>query len=126
MIELKEYIKSNKWIFALGISNPNDYFETGRFKTNYCLLQFAIFNHSWWFKVPEIFRPEIEWIDTSKASWTRGSASGYWKHIMREYKISITRESIRIAYGIQPGFRLLSDKKNSDHIIMFSMPWLKS
>lgn len=123
MFKLKEYAKNDFWSFALTISNPHEYYESGHSKTNYCNIHFALFGHSWWFRIPEIFKPRKKWVDTSKESWSKSPSGGYWDYTQRQYGISITEDSVHINYGIQPGSWSSRDKKNSDHTKVFWIPW---
>jgi hypothetical protein len=84
-------------------------------------LNIAFGKHSWWFIIPEIFKPKKKWVDTSKYEWAKGP--GYWEHIRREYGFTIYEENIHIHYGIQPGSWSSKDKKNSDHTKLFGIPW---
>jgi len=123
MFKLKEYAKNDFWSFALTISNPHEYYESGHSRTNYCNLHFAIFGRSWWFQIPELFKPRKKWVDTSKESWSKSPNGGYWDYTQRQYGISITEDSVHINYGIQPGSWSSRDKKNSDHTKVFWIPW---
>lgn len=120
---LTEYAKSDYWSFAFSLSNPGEYYESGDFKTNYCNLHFAIAGHSWWFRVPELFKPRKKWVDTSKYEWSKSPAGGYWDYIKREYGIIIAEDAIHVRYGIQPGSWSSTDKKNSDHTKVIWIPW---
>lgn len=122
MISLIEYNKNNYWLFAFTISNAGEYYETGQSKTNWCMLHLAVPGHSWWFKIPEIFKPKKKWVDTSTYDWSV-SKKGYWDHIKKEYGISVTNESVHLKYGIQPGSWSAKDRKNSDHTKVFFIPW---
>lgn len=123
MFKLKEYAKSDYWSFAFSLSNPGEYYESGECRTNYCNLHFAIAGHSWWFRIPELFKPRKKWVDTSKYEWSTNPKGGYWEYIKREYGISIAEDSIHVQYGIQPGSWSSTDKKNSDHTKVFWIPW---
>lgn len=123
MFKLKEYAKSDYWSFALSLSNPGEYDNKGDYKTNYCNLHFAIAGHSWWFRIPELFKPRKKWVDTSKYEWSTNPNGGYWEYIKREYGIIIAEDAIHVRYGIQPGSWSSRDKKNSDHSKVFWIPW---
>lgn len=123
MFKLKEYAKSDYWSFALSFSNPGEYYDSGDCKTNYCNLHFAIAGHSWWFRIPELFKPRKKWVDTSKYEWSTNPKGGYWEYIKREYGIIIAEDAIHVRYGIQPGSWSSADKKNSDHTKIFWIPW---
>lgn len=123
MIKLKEYAKSNYWSFAFTLSNPSEYYESGHSRTNHCNLHFAIAGHSWWFQIPELFKPRKKWVDTSKESWSTNPSGGYWDYTKREYGINITEDSVHVYYGIQPGSWSSRDKKNSDHVKVIWIPW---
>lgn len=123
MFKLKEYAKSDYWSFAFTLSNPGEYYEKGHSRTNYCNLHFAIFGHSWWFQIPELFKPRKKWVDTSKESWSTSPSGGYWDYTKREYGVSVTEDSFHVYYGIQPGSWSSRDKKNSDHVKVIWIPW---
>lgn len=123
MFKLKEYSKSDYWSFALTVSNPHEYYENGQYRTNFCDLHFALFGHSWWFKIPEIFKPRKKWVDTSKYEWSK--SDGYWDHTMRQYGVSVTDDAVHLYYGIQPGSWSSRDKENSDHSTVLWIPWKK-
>lgn len=123
MFKLKEYAKSGYWSFAFSLSNPGEYYDKGDHKTNYCNLHLALAGHSWWFRIPELFKPRKKWVDTSKYEWSTNPKGGYWEYIKREYGITVTDESIHVNYGIQPGCWSSTDKKNSDHTKVFWIPW---
>lgn len=123
MFKLKEYVKSDYWSFAFSISNPGEYYDSGDCKSNYCNLHLAIAGHSWWFRIPELFKPRKKWVDTSKYEWSKSPAGGYWDYIKREYGIIIAEDTIHVSYGIQPGSWSSTDKKNSDHTKVFWIPW---
>ena len=53
IFKLQEYTKSDYWSFALTLSNPGEYYEKGDYRTNYCNIHFALFGHSWWFRIME-------------------------------------------------------------------------
>lgn len=123
MFKLKEYTKSNYWSFAFTLSNPGEYYDKGDCKTNYCNLHLAIAGHSWWFRIPELFKPRRKWVDTSKESWSKSPLGGYWNYTKREYGFSVTEDSVHVYYGIQPGCWHSRDKKNSDHVKVIWIPW---
>ena len=126
MFKLKEYIKSDYWSFAFSLSNPGEYYDSEHCKTNYCDLHLAIAGHSWWFRIPELFKPRKKWVDTTKYKWSSNPNGGYWEYIKREYGILIVEDSIHVRYGIQPGSWSSTDKKNSDHSKVFWIPWKNS
>lgn len=123
MFKLQEYTKSDYWVFALTVSNPGEYYDKGDHRTNYCNLHFGLFGHSWWFKIPQLFKPRKKWVDTTRYDWSKNSNGGFWEHIQRRYGISITSDTIHIAYGIQPGGWHRDDPENSDHTKVFWIPW---
>ena len=123
MFKLQEYAKSDYWSFAFSLSNPGEYYEKGDYRTNYCNLHFALFGHSWWFRIPELFKPRKKWVDTSKYEWSTNPKGGYWEYIKREYGIYMAEDAIHIRYGIQPGCWSSRDKKNSDHSKVLWIPW---
>jgi hypothetical protein len=128
MFKLKEYNKYQTWKrYAFNVSTPYEYYE-GRDSergTNWCMLNIAFGKHSWWWQIPQIFKPLKKWVDTSKESWSKNPKGGYWEHIRREYGFTITDENIHLHYGIQPGCWSSRDKKNSDHTKLFGIPWLQ-
>ena len=117
MIKLKEAHVSKEWQFALSLQTPSEYY-----KGEPNLLHIAFFNRSYWFQVPEILKPKMKWVDTSKYDWGK-PGSGYWDAIMKEYGFSLHKDSLHILYGIQPGHWSRDDKKNSDHSKCFFLPW---
>lgn len=123
IFKLQEYAKSDYWSFALTLSNPGEYYESEDYRTNYCNLHFALFGHSWWFRIPELFKPRKKWVDTSKHQWSKNPDGGYWDYIQRSYGITISEETVHISYGIQPGDWYRDDPKNSDHTKLFWIPW---
>lgn len=123
IFKLQEYAKSDYWAFALTLSNPGEYYDKGDHRTNYCNLHFALFGNSWWFKIPELFKPRKKWVDTSRYDWSKNPEGGYWDYIKRQYGISITSDTVHIAYGIQPGGWHSNDPANSDHTKVFWIPW---
>lgn len=123
IFKLQEYAKSDYWSFALTLSNPGEYYEKEDYRTNYCNLHFALFGHSWWFRIPELFKPRKKWVDTSKYDWSKSPDGGYWDYIQRRYGITISEETVHISYGIQPGGWHRYDPENSDHTKVFWIPW---
>lgn len=124
MFKLKEYHNRKDWTsFALGIQTPH---EPDRNEKSHCLLHVAVFGHSWWFKIPELFKPRTKWVDLSGCSWAtpgEDGRKGYMDSIRRDYGFSLDREAIHIHYGIQPGSWSSKDPKNSDHTKVFWWPW---
>jgi hypothetical protein len=126
MFKLKEYHKDQHWSrYAFNVSNPHEYYETGQWATRYCMLNIAFGKHSWWWQIPEFFKPRKKWIETSHYEWSKNPAGGYWEHIRREYGFTISEDNIHLHYGIQPGCWSSRDKKNSDHTKLFGIPWLQ-
>lgn len=115
MFKLKEHHKSKEWRFALSISNPYDPDQT-----DHCLFHIAAFSHSFWFEVPELFKPRMWWIDMATHEQP---SKGYWKSIRREYGFTINSEAFHIQYGIQPGEWTRRDPENSDHSKCYFIPW---
>lgn len=119
-----EHYKRDHWFsFALGIQNP---YERDHWEKPYCQLHIAAFGHSWWIKIPELFKPRTKWIDLSKESWAtvgKDGRKGYTEQIRRDYGFSFDKEAIHIHYGIQPGSWSSRDPKNSDHTKVFWWPW---
>lgn len=119
-----EYYKRDHWFsFALGVQNP---YEQDYREKPYCQLHIAAFGHSWWIKIPEIFKPREKWIDLSKESWAhvgKDGRKGYTERVRRDYGFSFDKEAIHIHYGIQPGSWSSIDPKNSDHTKVFWWPW---
>lgn len=124
MFKLKEYHKDKAYnTYAFNIRTPHEYYESGDCATRYCLLNISFGSRSWWWQVPEIFKPRKKWVDTSKYEWSTSPKGGYWNHIGREYGFTITEDSLHVHYGIQPGYWSSRDKKNSDHVKVFDIPW---
>lgn len=119
-----EHYKRDHWFnFALGIQNP---YEVDHREKPYCQLHIAGFGHSWWIKIPQLFKPREKWVDLSKESWAtvgKDGRKGYTESIRRDYGFSFDKEAIHIHYGIQPGSWSSQDPKNSDHTKVFWWPW---
>lgn len=120
LFKLKEYSKESHTSFAFSIQNPSEYYDN---TTKYCYLNIALFNKSWWFIIPELFKPKKKWIDTSKESWSKNPKRGYWDFTKRQYGFSFCEDTLHVYYGIQPGSWSSRDKKNSDHTKVFWIPW---
>ena len=123
IFKLKEYHDTSYKQYAFNIRTPHEYYESGHCSTRYCLLNIAFGSRSWWWQIPEIFKPRKKWVDTSKYSWSTNPKGGYWDYIGREYGFTITEDSLHVHYGIQPGSWSSRDKKNSDHTKVFDIPW---
>lgn len=105
----------NYFGYTFSISNPDEYYESGDCATKYCLLNIRIGSRYWYWKIPEIFKPKKEWLDSSKG--------GYWNYITKRYGVAILDEYVHTYYGIQPGCWGSKDKANSDHTKLFGIPW---
>jgi hypothetical protein len=128
MFKLKEYNKDLRWKrYAFNISNPHEYYEGGDVEqgAHWCMLNIAFGKHSWWWQIPEFFKPRKKWVDTSHYEWSKNPKGGYWEYIRREYGFTISDDNIHLHYGIQPGYSSPRDKKNSDHTKLFGIPWLQ-
>lgn len=121
IFKLKHYSKDSRNAYAFNISNPYEDYEN----TNYCMLNIVIGKHSWWWYVPQIFKPRKRWVDTSQYQWSTNPKGGYWSYIRCEYGFTIHEDNIHLHYGIQPGNWSSTDKKNSDHTKLFGIPWLQ-
>jgi hypothetical protein len=123
MFKLKEYSTDGYANFALQIQNP---WEEERWEAKHCLLNIALFKHSWWFKIPQLFKPRERWIDLSDKDWaTEGldGRKGYTESIRKQYGFSANGEAIHVYYGIQPGSWSSRDPENSDHTKVFWVGW---
>lgn len=121
MFKLLEYTNSkNHSGYSFMISNPYNEDEEDK---HYCQLHVIFGSHSWVWSLPEFFKPQREWVDTSKYSWSTSPNSGYWNYIRKEYGFHILEDYVHVHYGIQPGCWSSSDKTNSDHTKLFGIPW---
>lgn len=124
LIKLIESGKDKNYFgYTFRISNPDEYYESGENATRYCFLNIRIGSRYWYWKIPEIFKPKKEWVDTSQYSWNTSKKGGYWNYIPKQYGVSILDEYIHTYYGIQPGCWSSKDKSNSDHTKLFGIPW---
>ena len=57
-----EYHKRDYWQFGIALRSP---YERERHEKPYCTLNIGLFNHSLWWKIPELFKPKEKWIDTT-------------------------------------------------------------
>ena len=85
--------------------------------TQYNVLNIILFHTSWWFKIPQIIKPKMKWVEFN------GKLGGYIDYIQRDYGFSIGGEALHIHYGIQPGSWSSVDKENSDHTKVYFLPW---
>lgn len=119
-----EYYKRNDWCeFALGVQNS---YEPEYNEKPYCALHIAGFGHSWWIKIPEIFKPRMKWVDLTHEDWAtpgKDGRKGYTERIRRDYGFSCNQEALHIHYGIQPGSWSSKDPENSDHTKVYFWPW---
>lgn len=122
MIRLKSCHTQDSNRFALSISNPYED-DHGPEK---CNLNIALFKKSWWFEIPQLFKPIKKWVDLSDQEWAsagKDGKKGYFSRIRREYGFSVDYEALLIRYGIQPGSWSRNDPKNSDHSLCYFIPW---
>lgn len=122
MFKLKSHDKTENNRFAFKIMNPYD--DCG--KENHCLLHLAFFKHTFWFKIPRIFKPKQKWVDLDKCQWATPNADGkkgYIEHIRKEYGFSVNSEALHLYYGIQPMSWSKDDQENSDHSKCYFIPW---
>ena len=124
MFKLTEYTDDKNYIgYSFTVSNPDEYYETGENATRYCQLNIRLGSRSWWWQIPEFFKPKKEWVDTSQYAWSTSENKGYWEYIQYQYGFHIQDEYVHVYYGIQPGCWSSTDKKNSDHSKLFEIPW---
>ena len=117
-----EYHKHEYWRFGIALRSP---YERERHEEPYCTLNICLFNHSLWWKIPELFKPKEKWIDTTDMSWNKDKEGphGFMEEIRKEYGFTFTPDGFHIYYGIQPGNWSRNDPENSDHSKMFWYPW---
>ena len=117
-----EYYKRDYWSFGITLQNP---YERERHEKPYCALNVNLFKHSWWWKVPELFKPKEKWIDTTNMSWNQDKEGpcGFMEEIRKDYGFTFTPDCLHIYYGIQPGNWSRNDPENSDHSKLFWYPW---
>lgn len=118
-----EHYTGEYWSFGLAIQNP---YGDDLGNENYCQLVIQLFKHSWYIRVPELFKPRHEWVDLSREEWAtpdRNGVKGYDKYTRREYGFILTPECVHVRYGIQPGQWTRDDPENSDHSLVFWYPW---
>ena len=125
MFKVKEHGTHDYNQFALRIQTPWEY-ETSN---PHNLLQIAFLKKYWWIKTPMYIKPKEKWVDLSKEEWAtvnpQTGKKGYTEYIQRSYGFSTFEDAIHIHYGIQPGCWSSRDPKNSDHVKLFYIPWLK-
>jgi hypothetical protein len=117
-----EYYKRDYWSFGITLQNP---YEREHYEEPYCQLNINLFKHSWWWKIPELFKPKEKWIDTTGMSWNQDKEgpSGFMEEIRKEYGFTFTPDGLHTYYGIQPGNWSRNDPENSDHSKMYWYPW---
>jgi hypothetical protein len=117
-----EYYKGDYWSFGIVVRSP---YERERHEKPYCTLNISLFKHSWWWKIPELFKPKEKWVDTSNYDWNKDKEKpcGYMEEIRKEYGFKFTPDAIHVYHGIQPGCWSSYDKENSDHTKVFWYPW---
>jgi hypothetical protein len=117
-----EYHKRDHWYFGITIQNP---YELDHDEQPHCQLNINLFKHSWWFKVPELFKPKQKWVDTTNMSWNKDKEGpcGFMEDIRKDYGFTFTPDGLHIYYGIQPGNWSRNDPENSDHSKLFWYPW---
>lgn len=123
MFKLIEYTNNKDYLgYSFAVSTPNYYDEMGEDERKYCQLHIRLGAQSWWWQIPEIFKPIKQWVDTSQYSWSTLN-EGYWNYIPKQYGFHIQDEYIHVNYGIQSGYWSSTDDKNSDHTKLFPIPW---
>lgn len=117
-----EYYKREYWQFGINIATP---YERERWEKPYNTLNIDLFNHAWWFKIPEFIKPKEKWVDTTNMSWNKDKEGphGFTEEIRKEYGVTFCKEAVHIHYGIQPGSWTNGDPANSDHTKLFWYPW---
>jgi hypothetical protein len=117
-----EYYKRDYWSFGIAVRSP---YERERHEKPYCTLNIQLFKHSWWWKIPELFKPKEKWIDTTDMSWNKDKEGphGFMEEIRKEYGFTFTPDGLHVYYGIQPGNWSRNDPENSDHSKLFWYPW---
>ena len=117
-----EYYKHDYWSFGIAVRNP---YEREHHEKPYCTLNICLFKNSWWWKIPELFKPKEKWIDTTNMSWNKDKEGpcGFMEEIRKEYGFTFTPDGLHTYYGIQPGNWSRDDPENSDHSKLFSYPW---
>jgi hypothetical protein len=117
-----EHHKRDYWSFGIAVRNP---YERDRHEKPYCTLNINLFKHSWWWKIPELFKPKEKWIDTTDMSWNQDKEGphGFIEEIRKEYGFTFTPDCLHIYYGIQPGSWSRDDPENSDHSKVYWYPW---
>jgi hypothetical protein len=117
-----EHHKRDYWSFGIAVRNP---YERERHEKPYCTLNICLFKHSWWWKIPELFKPKEKWIDTTDMSWNKDKEGphGFTEEIRKEYGFTFTPDAIHIYHGIQPGNWSSGDPENSDHTKVYWYPW---
>jgi len=122
MRENFEYHKRDYWSFGITLQNP---YEREHHEKPYCALNINLFKHSWWWKVPELFKPKEKWIDTTNMSWNQDKEGpcGFMEEIRKDYGFTFTPDCLHIYYGIQPGNWTRDDPENSDHSKVYWYPW---
>ncbi len=119
---IEHYSNRGYWSFGIFVQNP---YELDHGEKPYCQLNISLFDHSWWIKIPEIFKPKKKWVDTSNASWNEDKEKpcGFMDEIRKQYGFTFTSDCLHTYYGIQPGGWTRDDPENSDHTKLFWYPW---
>jgi hypothetical protein len=100
--------------------------KSGTEDSDYCTFSIHLFSKYWYWQIPNIIKPKIEWVDLSKQEWATPGPDGrrgYYKKISKMYGFTIADEYVHVYYGIQPGNWTRDDPKNSDHTKLFEIPW---
>lgn len=121
LIHLKEHSKTPFWRFSFLISNFEN--DTHPGIRPICSLNISLFGHSWWFTIPEVFKPKRVWVKSTYGVRRHRGGCGYWDNIKRYYGLTINDEAVHLYYGIQPGHWSRDDKENSDHVKVWFIPW---
>jgi hypothetical protein len=119
---IQHYSNRGYWTFGISVQTP---YELDHGEKPYCHLNVSFFDHSWWIKIPEIFKPKTYWVDTSNDHWNkdRPKPCGFTESIRKQYGFTFTGNGLHTYYGIQPGSWSRNDPENSDHSKLFWYPW---
>lgn len=70
--------------------------------------------------LPNIIRPQREWVDTSGYSWNTGPGCGYWVSHRREYGVLVSGSYVSFTYGPQTGSSLTTYQRG------WFIPWMEN
>lgn len=101
---------------GIELSTGGGMFEADPKKPN--VLCIALWKKTWWIDVPRILKPRAKVVHSSNP------ATVPWiDYITREYGFMFHETDVHVHYGVQTGSWSASDKKNSDHVLVFTYPW---